>query len=177
MTYPVGYEWLGEVGKLPKIIQEGLKLLGTVETPGDRNNPVILAWAKETDLDEVYSDDEIPWCGLFAQVVVKRSGREGVKNPLWARNWANFGVYASDASLGDVLVFSRPGGGGHVGFYICEDSQHYYVLGGNQADAVTVTKILKGRCIAVTSPVYKNRPSSARPYWRTVAGKVSTNEA
>lgn len=179
MKFPTGYEWLGEIGVLPKVVQEGLKLLGTVETPGKANNPVIMAWAKyvnatsETPLG--YTADAIPWCGLFIAYLIKLTGRDPVGAPLWARNWAKFGVIADYASLGDILTFVRDGGG-HVGLYICEDDLHYYVLGGNQSDAVTITKIKKARCIAVTRPEYKNRPASAKPYWRSIAGKVSTNE-
>lgn len=176
MKFPKNYEWLGEVGALPKITQEALKLFGTFETPGAADNPVIMGWAKELGLNKTYSADSIPWCGLFMAIVAKRSGREPVEGPLWARNWANFGVYADHASLGDILVFRRAAGG-HVGTYICEDDLHYYTLGGNQSDAVTIAKIEKSRCIAVVRPVYKNRPASAKPYRRSLAGKVSTNEA
>ncbi len=176
MKFPAGYEWLSEVGTLPKIVQEGLKLLGTIETPGKANNPKIMAWAKACGLGNAYSADSIPWCGLFIAYIVMMSGREPVDQPLWARNWAKFGVMADYASLGDILTFVRDGGG-HVGIYICEDDLYYYTLGGNQSDAVTITKIGKGRCIAVTRPEYKNRPESAKAYWRSVKGKVSTNEA
>lgn len=176
MQFPDKYEWLSEIGTLPKIVQEALKLHGTVEVPGKKSNPKILAWAKEVDLEDVYSDDDIPWCGLFMAVVVSRSGREPVDKPLWARNWAKFGVHADYASLGDILVFSR-NGGGHVGIYICEDDDRYYVLGGNQSNAVTIAPIKKERCVAVVRPVYKNRPASSRPFFRSIGGKVSTNEA
>lgn len=176
MKFPAGYEWLGDVGVLPKLVQEGLKLLGTVETPGKANNPKIMAWAKALKLGNAYSADSIPWCGLFIAYIVMLSGREPVAAPLWARNWAKFGVLADYASLGDILTFVRDGGG-HVGLYICEDDKYYYTLGGNQSDAVTITKILKGRCIAVTRPKYNNRPASAKPYHRSVKGAVSVNEA
>ena len=163
-------------GDVPKIISEALKLHGTLEFKGEKNNPVILGWAKECGLEKVYGSDSIPWCGLFTAVVVKRTGREPIKSPLWARSWAQWGERSSQASLGDVLVFSR-GSGGHVGFYIAEDRDCYHVLGGNQSDAVTITRIRKDRCISVRKPVYKNRPSSAKPYHVGATGEISTDEA
>ncbi len=34
MTIPKGYEWLANVGALPRMVQEALALNGTLETPG-----------------------------------------------------------------------------------------------------------------------------------------------
>jgi uncharacterized protein (TIGR02594 family) len=168
------YKHLSE--STPKIIQEALKLLGTVEHAGAKNNPVIMSWAKECGLENSYSADSIPWCGLFVAVVVNRTGRKPVGSPLWARSWSKWGEESKTASLGDILVFSR-GSGGHVGFYVAEDKDCYHVLGGNQSDAVTITRIRKDRCIAVRKPVYNVRPDSARPYHVSATGAISTNEA
>lgn len=170
------YKHLVDGAALPKIISEALKLHGTLEKKGVGSNPVILSWAKECGLSSVYNDDSIPWCGLFVAVVVKRTDREPVKSPLWARSWAQWGEESKTASLGDILVFSR-GTGGHVGFYVAEDKDCYHVLGGNQSDAVTITRIRKDRCIAVRKPVYNSRPASAKPYHVAATGAVSTDEA
>lgn len=179
MTYPKGYEWLGTVGVLPRVIQEALALHGTLEAPGAANNPAIVKWAAEVgkDVAAAYGADSIPWCGLFVAVVCKRAGKPVIAGPLWARNWAKFGTAADDAGLGDVLVFSRPGGGGHVGFYIAEDESAYHVLGGNQSDKVSIARLAKSRCIAVRRPPYNNRPKSVRPYRIAANGKLSENEA
>jgi uncharacterized protein (TIGR02594 family) len=170
------YAWLTEVGTLPKTITEGLKLLGTVETPGVKNNPIIMSWGKELGLEKSYSADSIPWCGLFAAIVTKRAGKDSVKEPLWARNWAKFGDAAGTPSLGDVLVFVRDGGG-HVGFYVAEDSTAFHVLGGNQSDKVTITRIAKTRCIASRRPKYNVTPGSVKPYIVAATGAMSSNEA
>lgn len=153
----------------------GLSLFGTTEVPGKANNAKILEWADGLGLDDVYSADSIPWCGLYVAYVIKKSGREPVRDPLWARNWANWGVPSTTPSLGDILVFVRDGGG-HVGFYIAEDDTAYHVLGGNQSDKVCFTRIAKNRCIAVRSPVYTNRPTTAKPYHLEASGALSTNE-
>jgi hypothetical protein len=36
---------------------------------------------------------------------------------------------------------SRASGLGHVGFYWAEDDDTYYILGGNQSDAVTIARL------------------------------------
>lgn len=176
---PKGYEWLGEIGPLPKVVREAIALYGTKEFPGGADNPVILGWANEVGKEIVasYGEDSTPWCGLFAAVVVHRAGYPVISGPLWAKNWAKFGAKSHQAGLGDILVFQRPGGGGHVGFYIAEDESAYHVLGGNQSDAVTIARIAKSRCIAVRRPYFKiMQPASVKAYHVKTGGKLSTNE-
>lgn len=116
-------------------------------------------------------------CGLYMAVVMKRAAREVVKDPLWARNWANFGVKADVPMLGDVLVFSRETGG-HVGIYVGETRQSYHVLGGNQGNAVSIVLIAKNRLIASRRPPYTKQPLNVRKITLDSTGTiVSTNEA
>ena len=145
-----------------------------------KDNPTILAWAKEVskDVAAAYGHDSVPWCGLFVAVVCKRAGKPVVAGPLWAKNWAKFGDKADRASLGDVLVFTRPGGGGHVGFYVAEDASAYHVIGGNQGDAVNIRPLAKARCIAIRRPPFTiGQPASVRPYIAARSGALSENEA
>jgi hypothetical protein len=71
-------------------------------------------------------------------------------NPYWARNWLLFGREVQPI-IGAVLIFER-GSGGHVGFAIGQDDTHFYVLGGNQSDAVTIARIAKSRFLAARWP-------------------------
>lgn len=173
---PQQYKFLENIGELPRIIKIGLDNLGVKEVSGTGNNATILSWAKELGIQSTYSQDSIPWCGLFIAIVVKRSGREPVANPLWARNWERWSIGVKKAMLGDILVFVRPGGG-HVGIYIAEDADCYHVLGGNQSDAVTITRIKKVRCTAIRRPQYNNQPASVQEFVVTGTGAVSSNEA
>lgn len=174
---PREYDWLLKMGSnLPLTIWEALREYGVKELAGAASSPTIMGWAAEVGLQATYTADSVPWCGLFAAVVCKRAGKEVVKDPLWALNWAKFGVEAGQPSLGDILVFVRDGGG-HVGFYIGESATHYYVLGGNTSDQVMIAKIEKKRLKAARRPIYKNQPASVRPYVLSAAGPVSTNEA
>jgi uncharacterized protein (TIGR02594 family) len=187
MNTPTKYAWLSRIGLLPRTISEGLKLLGTAEVVGKGSNRTIIGWRDELNgattngkpIITGLTDDDVPWCGLLAAIVVfRRIGiiSEVVSSPLWARSWAKYGKAVKKAGLGDVLVFSR-NGGGHVGFYIAEDANHYHVLGGNQSNAVTITRIAKSRCIARRRPPYISMPASVQPYIVAASGAVSTNEA
>lgn len=176
---PAAYAWLDRVQGLSRILTEARALYGVTETPGPANTAQIMAWAKEVGLEKTYPNDGTAWCGLFAAVVVKRAGWDAVGGPLWARNWANFGrkVEEKDAALGDVLVFSRESGG-HVGFYVGEDAGAFHVLGGNQSDAVTITRIAKARCIAVRRPKWRiSEPIGVVKRRLAATGALSTNEA
>ena len=49
----------------PRILVEAYKLIGTKEIIGKDHNPKILQWAKDLGMEKTYTNDEIPWCGLF----------------------------------------------------------------------------------------------------------------
>jgi len=175
MALPAQYAWLSkEPG--PKMILEALKLFGTVEAAGTKDNPIILAWAAEVGLSKTYSHDSIPWCGLFIALVAKRAGKEVVDSPLWALSWADFGKPAPVPMLGDILTFKRDGGG-HVALYVGEDASAYHCLGGNQSDKVCITRILKSRFYRARRPVYNVQPSNVRKIVLASTGKLSSNEA
>jgi len=174
---PSRYGWLArEPG--PKMLVEALKLYGTLEAPGAKNNPTIVAWAKEVggEVADVYKADSIPWCGLFMAVVAKRAGKEPPPHPLWALSWSAFGAKADAPALGDVLVFTRSGGG-HVTLYVGEDRDAFHCLGGNQSDRVCIERIAKGRLYAARRPLYRVRPANVRPIHLDATGALSLNEA
>ena len=173
---PAVYRWLSSLAPLPRMVAEALKLYGTIETPGARDNPTIMAWAAETGLQRIYTADSVPWCGLFMAVVAKRAGKSQVSSPLWALSWSKFGEAGGQPRLGDVLTFKRDGGG-HVGLYIGEDASCYHVLGGNQSDKVCITRILKSRLHAVRREYRIGPPATATPRVLAATGAVSSNEA
>lgn len=175
MKLPKAYEWLAQEDG-PRHLLKAIELLGVQEIVGTKHNPVILGWAKEVGLENIYKSDEIAWCGLFAAVVVKRANREPVSNPLRALSWNNFGVQVTTPMLGDILTFTRKGGG-HVGFYIGEDATAYHVLGGNQGNSVSIVRIAKSRLSQIRRPQYMNQPLNVRSITLASNGKVSENEA
>jgi uncharacterized protein (TIGR02594 family) len=175
MKLPKKYAWLSQEGA-PRHLVKALELYGTTEIVGKMHNPVIMGWAKELNLTNIYTSDEVPWCGLFMAIVMKRADRKVVDAPLAARSWINFGVSADVPMLGDVLVFSRKGGG-HVGIYVGEDKTHFFVLGGNQGNQVNIVKIARSRLVGVRRPPYFNPPRNIRRIYLMITENTSTNES
>lgn len=172
----MSYSFLQEE-KSPKILVQAVKLIGTKEVVGKKHNPVILEWAKELELDKVYTADEIPWCGLFIAYCAHKAGLDIVDKPLWALNWAKYGTKVTEPMLGDVLTFKRDGGG-HVGLYVGEDKDCYHVLGGNQGNSVSVSRILKSRLHQARRTAWKvAQPASVRKILLDAKGTISKNEA
>ena len=175
MKLPAKYQWLNKE-PAPPILVQARHLFGIVEVKGDGSNPLIMSWAKETGLTSMYSDDSVPWCGLFMAACAKRAGEPVPPLALRALNWANYGAPARFAMLGDVLTFKRDGGG-HVGLYVGDDKDAYHVLGGNQSDQVCITRIAKTRLYAIRRSLYKERPPNVRVIKLEASGELSHNEA
>ncbi len=190
---PAAYAWLNaEPG--PKMLVEALKLYGTLEGPGVADNPAIEAWADEVQAAvptpynrwaaSFYDNDAIAWCGLFMALVAVRANtdRRPERWPpdkyLSALSWTAFGQPVAKAlpMLGDVVVFSRDGGG-HVGLHVGEDHEAIHVLGGNTGDQVKVARIAKLRLVAVRRPPYQVSPANVRRVLLAPAGDLSRNEA
>lgn len=159
----------------PRWIATARSMIGLREVPGPKSNPKIVdmlvrlkAWWKE---------DATPWCGVFVADVMQRAGFPIPKDWMRAKAWADWGSRLRPERLapGAVLVFGREGGG-HVGFYLGEDSSHYHVLGGNQGDAVSIARIAKSRLLASRWP--KGEPVNSGPVHFAASGTpVSTGEA
>ena len=171
----MAYDWLKEE-KSPKILVEAVKHIGVKEIVGKEHNPKIMQWAEDLAVSW-YTNDEIPWCGLFVAHCAKSAGVQVVKSPLRALSWAEYGTAVDDPMLGDILTFKRDGGG-HVGIYVGEDDDHYHVLGGNQSNSVNVTRIVKSRLYKARRTAWKvAQPSNVRKVYLEAKGTVSTNEA
>lgn len=136
-------------------IEAAYSLIGTQEKPGQGSNEAILGWAEDLEITS-YNDDDIPWCGLFvAHCVGSQLPEEPLPaNPLGARKWKDFG-YEVSPRFGSVMVFWRgsPNGWkGHVGFYWAEDDDAYHILGGNQSNSVSITRVSKSRLLTARWP-------------------------
>lgn len=128
------------------------KLIGVREIAGQKHNPVIIGWLKA--LKSWVTDDETAWCGTFMAHIMSQYGYRLPKNWLGARNWMEFG-HPTTAGYGAVLVFWRgkkSGWQGHVGLYVGEDATHYHVLGGNQNDSVSISRMPKARLLEARWP-------------------------
>ena len=175
----MNYDFLKTVTS-PQILVQGLKLVGTKEIVGIKNDAQIMSWAKDLGIEKIYTNDEIAWCGLFiakvcleAKLEINMSARES----LWALNWNKFGARQQVAMLGDVLTFKRKEGG-HVGIYIGEDETCYHVLGGNQSIMVNITRIEKTRLSQIRRTNWKvKQPDNVKQVFLTESGFISKNES
>jgi uncharacterized protein (TIGR02594 family) len=171
----MSYDWLKDE-KAPRILVQAVKLIGTKEIVGKEHNPQIMFWAKELKLSSVYNADEIPWCGLFIAYCCHAAGLDVVSKPLWALSWSAWGTEVIEPMLGDVLTFKR-NGGGHVGIYVGEDLTHFHVLGGNQSDSVSVSRIAKTRLYKARRTYWKiAQPANVRKVYLEAKGVITTNE-
>lgn len=166
---------------MPRMIREAMALYGVEEFFGAKDNPVIMAWAKEVGGDVAwFPNDQTPWCGLFMAVVAKRAGKDVPRMSLRAKAWLEFGQRSPKPAIGDVLVFNRGSNPafGHVGLYVGETDHYFYVLGGNQSDAVCITRIAKHRLKEARLQYNIGRPKTAVPHIiGEDFGAVSRNEA
>lgn len=154
-------------------------LIGVREIPGARHNPTILGWAKKLGakvLGITVKDDETPWCGLFAAHVMDHVGITPPPIAVRASAWSEWGRGLISPRPGCILTFTREGGG-HVGFYVGEDATHLHVLGGNQGNAVSVTRIAKARLSAMRWPHGIPLPAAKIVRLSPSGAPVTENEA
>jgi uncharacterized protein (TIGR02594 family) len=131
------------------LAEEGVK-----EFTGNGDNPRIVQFLRSTSLSQAdYNNDETAWCSAFVNWCVERAGFEGTDSAS-ARSWLNWGKKISTPRRGCIVVFSRPPNSweGHVAFYIGETSTHIKVFGGNQTDAVNISKYAKNRLLSYRIP-------------------------
>lgn len=165
----------GDSGRNPFWMVEAIRMKGLHEA---HNRSALVEWF---DKSVSWIDPrEVPWCGAFVATCV-RSDRNNMtipKNPLGARNWGRWGKPVSP-SFGSVLTFwrgSKSGWKGHVAFYWGEDDTAYHVLGGNQRNAVNVTRISKTRLLE--SRWANEFHHGTKPVFLTSKGlPLSTNES
>lgn len=124
--------------------------IGVREIIGRKHSPIIMGWVQELGakvLGIPVNDDETAWCGTFMAWVMKRAGLSMPAIAVRAASWGRAGAWGRELlapRLGCILVFTRAGGG-HVGIYVGEDDTHFHVLGGNQGNSVSITRIAKNR--------------------------------
>lgn len=157
----------------PRWLKVAETYIGLSEIRGPKHNSKIIGWLDK--LGAWWRDDETPWCGVFVAHCVQDVGLPYPKYYMRAKAWSDYGSLLRPDRLapGAILVFDRAGGG-HVGFYVGEDAEHYYVLGGNQKNSVKVMKLGKSRL--ETSRWPKGEPVIGKPVYLK-GGDVSTDEA
>lgn len=163
-------------GPLPWIT-EAKAALGRHEA---RDRSWLMDWLKR-DGRTLGDPSKNPWCGDFVETCIRVAlpdepllGALG-SNPYWARNWLQFGQEVQPIP-GAVLIFER-GSGGHVGFVIGQDDTHFYILGGNQSDAVTIARVAKTRLMGARWPATVPPRAQRLPTMKRGEYLTTTNEA
>lgn len=125
-----------------------IKENGVSEIFGSKHNPRILEYHAATSLKA--TTDEVPWCSAFvswcleqAKIKSKRSAR--------AADYLSFGVHLDKPVYGCIVVFKRSGGN-HVAFFIKEDNNGIYCLGGNQHNQVCYSYYPKENLLGYRMP-------------------------
>ena len=119
------------------------------EIKGLEDNPEVLKYFEALGLDSTKLKDETAWCSAFANWVACEADLEG-SGELTARSWLKVGQPVEDPKLGDVVVLWRESPEswkGHVGFFIREDKNWIWILGGNQNNEVNVSAYPKTRLL------------------------------
>ena len=110
--------------------------IGVRSCPPGSSNPRITTYHDQTNLRGY--DDKASWCSSFVNWVLAQAGITGTGSAL-ARSWLDWGVPLQTPRPGCITVLSREdpaGWKGHVGFFVRQDDEHVYLLGGNQLDEV-----------------------------------------
>jgi uncharacterized protein (TIGR02594 family) len=167
----------------PLWLEAGIKLIGTKEFAGSKDNPTIIDWAKEEggDIAKEYTHDSIPWCALFANHILTKVGLKGTET-LWALDFA--GKWPSVKLDGPAVGAFAPmlrNGGGHIICIVGRD-QHGNImgLGGNQSDQVSIvpfpmSRLNKGFWYPADVTLPTNVGLNSLPIVKS-DGKVSTKE-
>lgn len=134
-----------DAGSTPPWVEEMARRKGLHE---NKNHTKLLAWLGSAG--SAVDPAETPWCGDAVETAILRALPDAAVpvNPMASINWLKFGKKLEQPAYGAIMVFWRndPNGWeGHVGFYVGEDANHYHVLGGNQSNAITITRIEKRR--------------------------------
>ncbi len=133
----------------PIDVARGELRLGVAETPSPLdNNPRIVMYHATTTGGA--GSDEVAWCSSFVNYCVEQAGLRGTDSK-GARSWHNSAWgrdVTSSPQEGDIVVFSRTGGGaasgsGHVGFYLDDDAGTVQILGGNQGNRISIDSFPK----------------------------------
>lgn len=156
------------------------KEVGTKEVVGKKHNSTVVAYFRDAGHPEIV-DDETAWCAAFVGAMLARAGVKPTGS-LAARSYLKWGapVGLAEAKPGDIVVFQRGDSSwqGHVGFYVKHDATTISVLGGNQANQVSIAKYPQAKLLGIRrgAPVKPVEPK-VRDVALTVPGQREGGQA
>ena len=120
----------------PRWLEVALGEIGVTAYPEGSSNPRITEYHAGTNIAGY--DDKASWCSSFVNWSLAAADVIGTRSAL-ARSWQDWGTPIELPVLGCIAVLWRDEPAswkGHVGFYLREDEQFVYLLGGNQHEQV-----------------------------------------
>jgi uncharacterized protein (TIGR02594 family) len=127
---------------------------GVSELAGPGSSADVMRYVVDTGISS-YTNDEIPWSGLFMAWVMRTSNLPATEQPLLNRNWLKWGQASQQAVFGAVAVAwrqSESSGLSTVGFYLGEEDGMMLLLSGNVGNKVDIARIPKERLLGFRLP-------------------------
>lgn len=122
--------------EVPRWLEIAFAEVGVSVHPPGSSNPRITEYHAGTNIAGY--DDKASWCSSFVNWSLAEAGVVGTGSAL-ARSWLDWGEPLEQPVLGCIAVLWREAPTswrGHVGYYLREDDEHVYLLGGNQLEQV-----------------------------------------
>ena len=116
-------------------------VLGVHELPGEQDHARILEYQERIGVPFDQRGDTLAWCACFVGAMLDVAGYPHTHKAT-ARSYLNYGEELEEPRPGCIVVFWRESPDswkGHVAFYLGRKSGRIVVLGGNQANGVTVS--------------------------------------
>lgn len=97
---------------------------------------------------------ETAWCAAFVTAIEVKCGRTGTHD-LMAKSYLSYGIEATSPIPGDIAVFdwgNPDANEGHVTFFVSQDANNVYCLGGNQDSMVKYKTYSKKHLLSIRHP-------------------------
>lgn len=158
--------------------------VGVTETPGAAATPAILQYFIAAGREEIASD-EVAWCMAFVVFCCRQAGISIDAIPredrLLARSALKLGTRISEPRIGAIAVFDRhvPGQpwAAHTGFVVGWTKTHLQILGGNQANSVSVASFSRAQLVGMVWPEEPMTPSQIAAAGSTTAKSAGRQQA
>lgn len=158
--------------------------IGVKEIPGAQHNQRILDWFHRNTNYAATSDEDY-WCAAFVSYCLEAAGYPSAHSAR-ARDYETYGV-PGDGSYGDIVVYWRgsspSNGAGHVGFVDRVEGNSIYTLGGNQSNAVNITRTSNSKLLCYRRPAGNGAtpppppPNTQRPTLKRGSKGAAVKEA
>lgn len=122
--------------EVPRWLEIAFAEVGVSTHPPGSSNPRITEYHSGTNIAGY--DDKASWCSSFVNWSLAQAGIPGTGSAL-ARSWLEWGEPLEQPVVGCITVLWREqptSWRGHVGYYLREDEELVYLLGGNQLGQV-----------------------------------------